>query len=262
MLLSQRFEGFKKKSFGGRNSLGRITVKHKSGKKDSFYRPLLTEIVPISIGLELEILYIFKDDFRSSFLMEVLVKDSSLHSLKGLRGYALAFEGAVKGLEISFGPKVPTKSGNRTFLSNIVAGSEVFQIENSIVQTCSIKSKVSFLKSAGSYGTLFSIENNHVLVRLFKRRQMLHLPRTFVGTVGKSSNFGLKFFNENTAGYSRKRGIRPRVRGVAKNPIDHPHGGGEGKSSGGRKAAVTPWGRLTKGTKTRKNKKCEKITKI
>jgi large subunit ribosomal protein L2 len=91
---------------------------------------------------------------------------------------------------------------------------------------------------------------------------MLHLPKSFIGTIGKASNLGLKFFNEGCAGYNRKRGIRPNVRGVAKNPVDHPHGGGEGKSSGGRKTAVTPWGRLTKGTKTRRNNKCEKITKI
>ena len=262
MLLSQRFEGFKKKSFGGRNSLGKTSVKNRSGKKDSFYRPLLTEIVPISVRLELEILSIFKDDFRSSFLMEVLVIDSALHSLRGIRGYTLAFEGAVIGETISFGPQVPSRNGNRTFLSNIVAGSEVYQIENCVVKTRSIRSKVSFLKSAGSYGTLFSIEKDKVLVRLFKKRQMLHLPKTFVGTVGKCSNFVLKLFNEGSAGYSRKRGLKSNVRGVAKNPVDHPHGGGEGKSSGGRKTAVTPWGRLTKGTKTRKSKGCEKITKI
>jgi large subunit ribosomal protein L2 len=91
---------------------------------------------------------------------------------------------------------------------------------------------------------------------------MLNLPSSFIGTIGKASNSNLKFFNEGTAGYSIKRGLRSNVRGVAKNPVDHPHGGGEGKTSGGRKASVTPWGRLTKGTKTRKSKKCEKITKI
>ena len=91
---------------------------------------------------------------------------------------------------------------------------------------------------------------------------MLHLPKSYIGTIGKSSNMTLKFFNEGTAGYNRKRGLRPNVRGVAKNPVDHQNGGGEGKTSGGRKAAVTPWGRLTKGKKTRKNKGCEKITKI
>jgi large subunit ribosomal protein L2 len=262
MLVPQRLEGFIKKSFGGRNSLGKTTVRYKRGKKDCFYRPLLTEIVPIFIRLELVILSIFKEDFRSCFLMEVLIKDSSLHSLKGLKGYALAFEGASKGRKILFGPRVPSQTGNRTFLSNIVAGSEVYQIENCSIQPSNIKSKVSFLKSAGSYGTVFSIEKDKVLIRLFKRRQMLHLSKSFVGTIGKSSNLGLKFFNEDTAGYNRNRGIRPSVRGVAKNPVDHPHGGGEGKSSGGRKTAVTPWGRLTKGTKTRNNRKCEKITKI
>ena len=262
MLVPQRFQGFIKKSFGGRNSLGKTTVKYKRGKKDSFYRPLLTEIVPIFIRLELIILSIFKEDFRSCFLMEVLIKDSSLHSLIGLKGYALAFQGASKGLEISFGPRVPSQRGNRTFLSNIVAGSEVYQIEDCSIQPGSIKSKISFLKSAGSYGTVFSVEKDKVLVRLFKRRQMLHLSKTFIGSIGKCSNPDLKFFNEGSAGYNRNRGIRPSVRGVAKNPVDHPHGGGEGKSSGGRKTAVTPWGRLTKGTKTRNNKKCEKITKI
>jgi large subunit ribosomal protein L2 len=262
MLLSQRLEGFKKKSSGGRNSFGRTTVRNRSGKKDSFYRPLLTEIIPIFIRLELKILSIFKDDFRSCFLMEVLIKDASLHSLRGLRGYTLAFEGAVKGQEISFGPKVPSKRGNRTFLSNIVVGNDVYQIEDSLVQPNNVKSKFSFFKSAGLYGTLFSLEKEGILVRLFKRRQMLHLTKSYVGTIGKSSNLGLKFFNEESAGYNRKRGIRPCVRGVAKNPVDHPHGGGEGKSSGGRKCAVTPWGRLSRGTKTRKNKKCEKISKI
>ena len=262
MLLLRKLEGFKKKSWGGRNAFGRTTVKNRSGKKDNYYRPLLTEIIPIFIRLELEILSIFKDDFRSNFLMEVLIKDSSLHSLKGLKGYTLAFEGAYKGQKTIYGPKAPIKPGNRTFLSNIVVGSEVFQVEDSLLNCNSVKSKISFLKSAGSYGTLFSLEKEKVLIRLFKKRKMLHLPKSFIGTIGKASNAGLKFFNEETAGYNRKRGIRPSVRGVAKNPVDHPHGGGEGKTSGGRKAAVTPWGRLTRGKKTRKNKKCEKITKI
>ena len=262
MLLLRKLEGFKKKSWGGRNSFGRTTVKNRSGKSDNYYRPLLTEIVPIFIRLDLEIKSIFKDDFRSNFIMEVLVKDSSLHSLIGLKGYTLAFEGAFKGQLISFGPRVDIKKGNRTFLSRIVVGSDVFHIEDSTLNLNTVKSKTSFLKSAGSFGTMFSLEKDKVLVRLFKKRKMLHLPKNFIGTVGKASNAGLKFFNEESAGYNRKRGIRPSVRGVAKNPVDHPHGGGEGKTSGGRKASVTPWGRLTKGTKTRKNRRCEKITKI
>jgi large subunit ribosomal protein L2 len=93
---------------------------------------------------------------------------------------------------------------------------------------------------------------------------MLKLPISFIGTIGKASNNILKFFNEGTASYNLKRGFTPNVRGVAKNPVDHPHGGGEGKTSGGRKTSVTPWGRLSKGTKTRTKtkKKCEKIVKI
>jgi large subunit ribosomal protein L2 len=263
MLLPQKLKGFKKKSFGGRNSFGRITVKNRIGKKDSFYRPLLTEVIPIFVRLDLEILAIFKDDFRSSFLMEVVIKDSSLHSLKGLMGYSLAFDGAVKGQSLSFGPAVQSINGNRTYLSKIVAGSNVYQIEDSLIQPSNIKSKTSFLKSAGSYGTLFSLDGSGVLVRLFKKRLMLHLPGSFVGTIGKASNSSLKFFNYGCAGYQRNCGKRPCVRGVAKNAVDHPHGGGEGKSSGGRKAAVTPWGRLTKGRKTRNINKCVKIiTKI
>jgi len=155
MLLSRKLEGFKKKSWGGRNTFGRITVKNRSGKKDNFYRPLLTEIVPIFIRLNLEIKSIFKDDFRSCFLSEVEIKDSSLHSLIGLKAYILAFEGAFKGQKIDFGPKVSLKEGNRTFLSRIIVGSSVFNIENSLTNPNKIKSKVSFLKTAGSYGTLF-----------------------------------------------------------------------------------------------------------
>lgn len=261
MLLLRKLEGFNKKSWGGRNSLGKITVKNRSGKKDNYYRPLLTEIVPIFIRLELEILYIFKDDFRSVFLMEVLIKNSSLHSLKNLKGYVLAFEGAKLGQIIEFGPNVKTKLGNRTFLSNIVVGTEVFHLDDSLLSSNHSKSKLSFLKSAGSYGTLFSIEENKISVRLFKKRKMLTLPKNFIGSIGKASNMNLKLFNEENAGYNRKKGLRPNVRGVAKNPVDHPHGGGEGKTSGGSKA-LTPWGRLTKGKKTRKNKKCQKIIKI
>ena len=261
MLLLRKLEGFNKKSWGGRNSLGKITVKNRSGKKDNYYRPLLTEIVPIFIRLELEILSIFKDDFRSTFIMEVIIKNSSLHSLIDLKGYVLAFEGSKPGKIIEFGPKVPTKNGNRTFLSNIVVGTNIFHLEDSLLTSNNSKSKTSFLKSAGSYGTLFSLEENKVLVRLFKKRKMLSLPKSYVGSIGKASNMNLKLFNEESAGYNRKRGLRPNVRGVAKNPVDHPHGGGEGKTSGGPKA-LTPWGKLTKGTKTRRNKKCQKITKI
>jgi large subunit ribosomal protein L2 len=262
MLLSRKLEGFKKKSWGGRNSFGRTTVKNRSGKKDNYYRPLLTEIVPIFIRLKLEIKSIFKDDFRSNFLLEVEIKDSSLHSLIGSKTYILAFEGAFKGQIIEFGPEVPIKKGNRTFLSRIVVGSDVFNIEDSLINPNKVKSKISFLKTAGSYGTIFSIEKEKTFVRLFKKRKMLSLPSSFLGTIGKASNNSLRFFNEGKAGYNIKRGLRPNVRGVAKNPVDHPHGGGEGKTSGGRKASVTPWGRLTRGTKTRKSYKCEKITKI
>jgi large subunit ribosomal protein L2 len=262
MLFSRRLEGFNKKSWGGKNSLGKTTVRNRNGKKDNYYRPLLTEIIPIFIRLELEILSIFKDDFRSNFVMEVVVRDSSLHSLIDLKGYVLAFEGAKKGRRIIFGPEVPMEKGNRTFLSNIIVGNDVFNVEDSLINSKETRSRTSFFKSAGLYGTVFSREANQILVRIFKKRKMLHLPKNYIGTIGRSSNMTLKFFNEGTAGYNRKRGIRPNVRGVAKNPVDHPHGGGEGKTSGGRKAAVTPWGRLTKGKKTRKNRGCEKITKI
>ena len=158
MLLLRKLEGFNKKSWGGRNSLGKITVKNRSGKKDNYYRPLLTEIVPIFIRLELEILSIFKDDFRSTFIMEIIIKNSSLHSLIGLKGYVLAFEGSKPGKIIEFGPKVPSKIGNRTFLSRIVVGTNVFQLEDSLLNNNNSKSKTSFLRSAGSYGTLFSLE--------------------------------------------------------------------------------------------------------
>jgi large subunit ribosomal protein L2 len=264
MLFSRKLKGFIKKSSGGRNSYGRITVRNRSGKKDNYYRPLLTEIVPIFIWLKLEIKSIIKDDFRSNFLLEVEIKDSSLHSLIGLKGYTLAFENAYKGQIIEFGPKVPIKTGNRTFLSKIIVGNDVFHLEDSLINSNTIRSRTSFLKTAGSYGTLFYIEKNEVAVRLFKKRKMLKLPISFIGTIGKASNNILKFFNEGTASYNLKRGFTPNVRGVAKNPVDHPHGGGEGKTSGGRKTSVTPWGRLSKGTKTRTKtkKKCEKIVKI
>lgn len=262
MLLLRKLEGFKKKSWGGRNSLGKITVKNRSGKKDNYYRPLLTEIVPIFVRLELKILSIFKDDFRSSFVMEVLIENSSIYSLKGLKCYTLAFEGAKVGSIIEFGPDVPLKLGNRTFISNIVVGTEIFHIEDSLIDTNNSQSRTSFFKSAGSSGTLFSVEKDKVFIRLLKKRKMLNLPKSYIATIGRSSNINLKFFNEESAGYNRKKGLRPSVRGVAKNPVDHPHGGGEGKSSGGRKSAVTPWGRLSRGTKTRKNKTCEKIIKI
>lgn len=122
--------------------------------------------------------------------------------------------------------------------------------------------KITFLKSAGTFGTIFSKEKKTISIRLFKKRKMISLPKNFIGTIGKASNFSLKFFNEETAGFSIKKGKKSNVRGVAKNPVDHPHGGGEGKTSGGRKSAVTPWGRITKGVKTRKNKKWEKIKTI
>lgn len=263
MLLLRKLEGFKKKSYSGRNSTGRITVKNRKSKKDNFYRPLLTEIIPIFIRLDLKILSIFKDDFRSCFLMEVLIEDSDLHSLKGLKAYTLAFEGAIKGQKISYGPNVsPNKIGNRTFLSKILVGSEVFHIEDSFNDFDKTKEKISFLKSAGNFGTVFSREKHNVLLRLFKKRKMISLPKSCIGTIGKASNSELKFFDKEIAGFDIKRGMKSNVRGVAKNPVDHPHGGGEGKTSGGRKAAVTPWGRITKNVKTRKNKKWERIIKI
>lgn len=257
MLLIRKLQGFTKKSKGGRNNNGHITVHNRHGKKDNYYRPLLTDILPIFISVNLEIKSIFKDDFRSCFLMEVLIIDSELHTLKGTKGFVLAFDGAFKGQKVNYGVNVAPKLGNRTFLSQIPAGKNVFDIGES-----TLSKKTPLLRSAGNFGTVFSKESKNILIRLFKKRKMISLPKNFIATIGKASNSELKFFNEKFASYSRKIGFGSKTRGVAKNPIDHPHGGGEGKSSGGRKALTTPWGRLTKGKKTRKRQKCQRITTI
>ena len=169
----------------------------------------------------------------------------------GERRYIIAPKGMTVGQEIFNGPESPIKAGNTLPLRNIPVGSTIHCIEL-------LPGKgAQLVRAAGTFGQLIAREGEYAQVRLRSGevRRVLIECRATIGTVGNEEN-SLRELGK--AGAKRWRGVRPTVRGVAMNPVDHPHGGGEGKTGTGR-APVTPWGQLTKGYRTRNSKRTDSM---
>ncbi len=230
---------FKKKS-GGRNNKGRITVRHIGGGHKKKYRKIdFKRNKDNIIGFVERIEY---DPNRSCFIALILYKD-------GERRYIICPKNLKNGDIIESGLNVSIKIGNCLPIGNIPIGSFIHNIEL-------ISGKGGQIaRSAGSYANIIVHEENFVLIRLRSGeiRRFKRECRATIGEVG-NSEYMLRVFGK--AGFSRWLGIRPTVRGTAMNPIDHPHGGGEGRNFG--KHPVTPWGFKTKGKKTRRNKRTNK----
>ncbi len=226
---------------GGRNNLGRITVRHIGGGHKKKYRIIDFKRNKDNILAKVE--RIEYDPNRSSLISLLLYKD-------GERRYIIHPKNLKVGDYVESGDNVSIKLGNCLLLKNIPIGSFVHNVELIPGKGGQIS------RSAGSYCQLLVFEDNYAILRLRSGeiRKINILCRATLGEVSNSEHM-LKLFGK--AGYSRWLGIRPTVRGTAMNPVDHPHGGGEGRNFG--KHPVTPWGLKTKGKKTRNNKRTNKF---
>ena len=221
----------------GRNHHGTITMRHKGGGNKQHYRVI--DFRRDKDGINARVERLEYDPNRSAHLALLLYTD-------GERRYMIAPKGLQVGAQVVSGAEAPIKTGNSLPLRNVPVGTIVHCVEM-------LPGKGAQLaRSAGASVQIVAREDAYVTVRLRSGEQRkVHVDcRATVGEVGNDEHNLRKL---GKAGASRWRGIRPTVRGVAQNPVDHPHGGGEGKTSGGRHP-VSPWGQPTKGYKTRRNK--------
>jgi large subunit ribosomal protein L2 len=230
----------KKTRSGGRNNLGRITVRHHGGGHKQRYR--MVDFKRRKEGVPAVVERLEYDPNRSANL-------ALLKYVDGERAYILAPKGLSAGGQVVSGETAPISVGNCMPLRNIPVGTEVHAVEMRPGKGAQIA------RSAGASAQLVAREGQHATLRL-RSGEMRKVPsdcRAVIGVVGNGEHSLRKL---GKAGATRWRGVRPTVRGVVMNPVDHPHGGGEGRTSGGRHP-VTPWGVPTKGYKTRKNKRTD-----
>jgi large subunit ribosomal protein L2 len=225
-----------KKSSGGRNVAGRITARHRGGGNKQRYRQIdfrrQKDAIPAKVAA------IEYDPNRNARL-------ALLHYADGVKSYILAPLGVKVGDKLQSGPGADIRSGNALPLRNIPAGTTVHAIE------MRPGGGAKMARSAGTGVQLMSKENDMALLRL-PSGEMRMVPLDCRATVGQVGNTEAELVKLGKAGRKRWKGVRPQTRGVAMNPVDHPMGGGEGKSSGGRHPS-SPWGK-TEG-RTRKKKK-------
>jgi large subunit ribosomal protein L2 len=228
----------KKSKSGGRNNNGRITTRHIGGGHKQHYRVI--DFKRNKDGIPGTVERLEYDPNRSPYIALVCYAD-------GERRYIIAPKGVVAGDKIQSGEDAPIKVGNTLPLRNIPVGSVVHCLEMKPGKGAQIA------RSAGTSAQLVAREGQYATVRL-RSGEMRKVPVDCRATIGEVSNSEHSLRSLGKAGASRWRGVRPTVRGVAMNPVDHPHGGGEGRTSGGRHP-VSPWGTPAKGYKTRKNKR-------
>jgi len=232
----------KKSKSGGRNNNGRITTRHIGGGHKQHYR--LVDFKRNKDGIPASVERLEYDPNRSANIALVLYAD-------GERRYIIAPKGLKAGDPIQSGQDAPIKVGNSLPLRNIPVGTTVHCVEMKPGKGAQIS------RSAGTYVQIVARDGSYATLRLRsgEMRKVLVDCRATIGEVGNAEHM-LRSLGK--AGATRWRGIRPTVRGVAMNPVDHPHGGGEGRTSGGRHP-VSPWGTPTKGKKTRSNKRTDKL---
>ncbi len=232
----------KKTKNGGRNNTGRITTRHRGGGHRQRYRVI--DFKRDKDGVKGAVERLEYDPNRSAHIALVAYED-------GERRYILAPKGVYAGTEILSGSDVPIKPGNAMPLRNVPLGTMVHNIEMKPGKGGQIA------RSAGTGVQLVAREGAHATLRL-RSGEMRKVPSDCRATIGEVGNHEHSLRSLGKAGATRWRGVRPTVRGVAMNPVDHPHGGGEGRTSGGRHP-VSPWGVPTKGYKTRKNKRTDNM---
>ena len=223
---------------GGRNNRGRITTRHRGGGHKQHYR--IIDFKRDKEGIPARVERIEYDPNRTANIALLVYVD-------GERRYIIAPKGIKVGDQLMSGRDVPIRVGNTLPLRNMPTGSEVHCIEMKPGKGAQLA------RSAGTSCQLVAREQGYATLRL-RSGEMRKVPAECRATIGEVGNSEHSLRKLGKAGAKRWLGIRPTTRGVAMNPIDHPHGGGEGKTSGGRHP-VTPWGVPTKGYKTRTNKR-------
>ena len=223
---------------GGRNNTGRITVRRRGGGHKRRYR--IIDYKRNKFGIKGKVATVEYDPNRSAYI-------SLVHYDDGEKRYILAPLDISVGTIIVSGDKVPLKIGNALLLSNIPTGLFVHNVEL-------VPGKGGqMVRTAGAYAQVMAHDNGYTTLKLPSGEVRL-VSDQCMATIGQVGNRAFEQIVSGKAGRSRWLGRRPKVRGVVMNPVDHPHGGGEGKTSGGRHP-VSPWGKPTKGYKTRKKNK-------
>ena len=229
------------KKSGGRNNNGRITSRRRGGGHKRYYR--IIDFKRNKDGIPAKVSAIEYDPNRSARI-------ALLHYADGEKRYILAPVNLNVGDQVMSGPEADIKPGNCLPLANIPLGTQIHNIELKLGKGGQI------VRSAGTYAQLMAKEDRYALVKLpsGEVRMVLLRCKATIGQLGNVMHENLKM---GKAGRSRWKGRRPKVRGVAMNPVDHPMGGGEGRSSGGRHPC-SPWGMPTKGYRTRNNKQTDR----
>ncbi len=230
------------KRTGGRNNKGRITTRHRGGGHKRRYR--IVDFKRDKYDVPGKVATVEYDPNRSARICLI-------HYVDGEKRYIVAPEGISVGDTIISGDAVDVRVGNAMLLKNIPLGTLIHNVE------LKPKKGGQIARSAGASVTIMAKEEKYAQVKMRSGEvRLIHLDcRATIGQVGNQDHSLIKL---GKAGKSRHRGRRPTVRGVAMNPVDHPHGGGEGKTSGGRHP-VTPWGKPTKGARTRNNKRTDRL---
>ncbi len=227
---------------GGRNNKGRITVRHRGGGHKRRYRKV--DFKRNKAGIPAKVATIEYDPNRSARI-------ALLHYVDGEKRYILWPKGLNVGEQVVSGPDAPFNVGNAMPLYQIPLGTLVHNVEMSIGKGGQM------VRSAGAYAQVMAKEGTRVTLRLPSGEvRMVH--RNCFATIGEVGNAEHENIVSGKAGRTRWLGRRPKVRGVAMNPVDHPHGGGEGRTSGGRHPC-SPWGMPTKGYKTRRKQPSDKF---
>ncbi|MBQ4311535.1 MAG: 50S ribosomal protein L2 [Oscillospiraceae bacterium] len=227
------------KKNAGRNSYGRITVRHKGGGNRRKYR--IIDFKRNKLDMDAKVLTLEYDPNRTAFIALVQYED-------GEKRYIIAPNGLKVGDTVRNGSDADIKPGNALALKDIPVGTFIHNIELYPGKGAQL------VRAAGNMAQLMGKENGYALIRL-PSGEMRRIAVDCMASIGQVSNIDHENVNLGKAGRTRHMGIRPTVRGSVMNPNDHPHGGGEGKSPVGRPGPVTPWGKPAMGYKTRKSHK-------
>lgn len=231
------------KKNGGRNQQGRLTVRHQGGGHKRLYR--IIDFKRNKDGIPAKVATIEYDPNRSARI-------ALLNYADGEKRYIIAPNGLKVGDQVMSGPEADIKPGNALPLRNIPVGTLIHNVE------LKIGAGAQLVRSAGAYAQLMAIEGDYATLRMPSgEMRKVHVNcRATIGVVGNAEHMNITI---GKAGRARWMGKRPENRGVAMNPNDHPHGGGEGRSPVGRKHPVTKWGKCAMGAKTRRKKASDKL---
>ena len=231
------------KKNGGRNQQGRLTVRHQGGGHKRLYR--IIDFKRNKDGIPAKVATIEYDPNRSARI-------ALLNYADGEKRYIIAPNGLKVGDQVMSGPEADIKPGNALPLKNIPVGTLIHNVE------LKIGAGAQLVRSAGAYAQLMAIEGDYATLRMPSgEMRKVHVNcRATIGVVGNAEHMNITI---GKAGRARWMGKRPENRGVAMNPNDHPHGGGDGRSPVGRKHPVTKWGKCAMGAKTRRKKASDKL---